>query len=245
MELLLHVEHGSRFARAWLAASLAASNDAERPALHRTVCLERFLDAGYRLTSTDSYWTASAWVGDPVEPDEPHGALYDPPGRGEIPDRTVPIVDHELRIRDLMRFVARRTKKIDAEHPDIPLTFTITRDRSDDIPTLDPLFDRDRVDVQIPAVEQVAGHVNEIEFVDVARFHWEFDPVDAKNLDRVQLAPGLLRKIATACDAVGANGCRFAFHGDSKKPISWDVVQPAAAVLSGLVMPQRMVGDEP
>lgn len=240
---LVDVEHGSRFSRAWLAASTAASTDDDRPALFRTTCVEVF-DDGYRLTSTDSYWTASAWVGDPVDPDQPWGQLADSPAIGELPARVVPVVDHELRIRDLMRFVARRTKEVDASHPDIPLTFRVVRDRSEDIPTLDPLFDRDRVDVSIPAVEQVAGFVNEIEFVNVARFHSEFAPEYAAELDRVQVSPRLLRSLAQACTAVGADGCLFSFDGDPKKPIGWEVVQPAAAVLFGLVMPQRQQGDD-
>lgn len=241
-ELLLHVAHGSRFSRGWLGAATAASQDDKRPGLYRATAVEVF-DTGYRLTSTDSYWTASAWVGNPLDESEPHGALHPAPGPGELPERLVPVVDHELRIKELMRFVARRTKEVDATHQDIPLTFMITRDRSDDIPTLDPLFDRDRVDVSIPAVERVAGHVSEIEFPNVARLLWQYDSENAAELEHVQVSPSLLRSLATACSTVGSDGVVFHFHGDPKKPIGWAAVQPAAAVLFGLLMPQHRVGD--
>lgn len=237
---LLRVGHGSRFSRAWLAVSMAASQDEAQAALFRVTCVERF-DDGVRLTSTDSYWTATGWVGDLLDPDDV-GSVAAPPEVDELPERVVSVVDHELRIRGLMAFIARRTKKVNPLNPDVPVSFMVTRDRSDVVPTLDPLFDRDRVDVEIPATEVVAGYVSDVEFVDVARFHWEFDPRRAKVLDRIQVSPGLLRKLAAACTAVGSEGCRLAFHG-ARKPVSWEAVPPAAVTLSGLVMPQRFDDD--
>lgn len=243
-DLLLHVEHGSRLARAWLAASSAATNDAERPALHRTTLVEVF-GTGVRMSATDGHWTAAAWCGDPEEPGDPIESVpLPPPERGEMPDTAVPVVDHEYRIRDLMAFVARRTQKVDDEHPDIPLTITITRDRDEVVPTLDPLFDRDRVDVQIPGVEQVAGHVNDIEYPNVARLHWQHDQADTTALDRVQLSPDLLRKLAKACSSISSGGIVLGFHGDPCRPISWTARKPAAADLSGLLMPQRPEGAD-
>lgn len=243
-ELLLHVEHGSRLARAWLAASSAATNDAERPALHRTTLVEIF-DTGVRFSATDSYWTAVAWCGHPEDPGDPiESQPFAAPGRGEVPELVVPVVDHEYRIRDLMAFVKRRTQKVDDEHPDIAITMTITRDRDEIVPTLDPLFDRDRVDVQIPGIEQVAGHVNDVGYPDVARLHWQHDHQDTTDLDQVQLSPELLRKMAKACSSIGSQGVVLGFHGEATKPISWTARKPAAADLSGLLMPQRPVGSD-
>jgi len=242
-EILLHAEHGSRLARGWLAAQAAAENDAERPALHRTTLIDVF-EHGVRFSATDSYWSATAWVGDPE--DDSDGAPSMPaPEWDEVPVRSVAVCDHEYRIRDLLSYVVRRTVKVDPEHPDIALTVTVRTERSDEVPTLDPLFDRDRVDVLIPGVEQVAGYVNEVEYPNVARIHWQYDAASATALDAVQLNPDLLRKLAKSCSAVGSVGLRFTFHGDPAKPLSWEVVQPAAAELSGLVMPQRPAESRP
>jgi hypothetical protein len=241
--VLLDVAHGSRLSRGWLAGSAAAGTDDGQPGLYRVTNVEEF-DGGFRFSSTDAYWTASAWVGDPVDPTDPLGEVIPPPTRGEIPTRTVAVVDVEYRIRDLMRFVARRTKEVAADKPDVPIVMSICRDRDEQAPTLDPSFDRDRVDVQIPHLEQVAGSVSEVAFPDVARLNWQFDADDTVELDEVYLAPRLLRSLAAAATAVGSSGVRFGFHGDPAKPISWEALQPAAAVLSGLVMPPRRPGAD-
>lgn len=244
-EAFLDERTGSRIARAWLAAQAAADNSKDkdvalRPSIFRTTLVERF-DDGWRFTATDTYWTACAWVGDIVDPDKEVPLYHEVPAAGELPLSSVAVVDHEYRIRDLLAFVVRRTAKLDAAHPDTPLLVSVVSGRSADTPTLDPLFDRDRVLVEIPDVETVAGYVNEIEYPNVARIHDQHRPEDSDALEQVQLNPDLLRKLAKSCSTVGAEGLRFAFHGDPTKPLSWSVVQPADAVLFGLVMPQRPV----
>lgn len=79
-------------APAWLAVAVAASSDADRPALYRTVSIELF-PTGARLVSTDSYMLLRAWVpsidhGDDPEPDLDEapvleGVAIDPHGRGK------------------------------------------------------------------------------------------------------------------------------------------------------------------
>jgi hypothetical protein len=240
----LYTERASRIARAWLAAQAAADNSTDkgtiaRPSLFRTTLIEQFTD-GLRFTATDSYWTACAWVGHPTDPDDDDCTTYHPaPEAGEAPRRSLPVVDHEYRIRDLLAYIVRRTAKVDAEHPDTRLAIRVEDGRSPDVPTLDPLFDRQLVLVEIPDVETVAGYMNELGYPNVARIHDEHRPENAGHLDHVQLNPDLLRKLARSCSAVGAAGLRFAFHGDPTKPLSWQVVQPASALLWGLVMPQR------
>lgn len=248
-EAFLDERAGSRIARAWLAAQSAADtakdkDAALRPAIFRTTLVERF-DDGWRFTATDTYWTACAWVGDIVDREEEIPRYHDLPAAGELPLTSVSVVDHEYRIRDLLSFVVRRTAKVDATHPDTPLVVAIASGRSPSTPTLDPLFDRDRVLVEIPEIETVAGYVNEVEYPNVARIHDQHRPEDSGSLEHVQLNPDLLRKLAKSCSTVGAEGLRFAFHGDPTKPLSWSVVQPAEAVLFGLVMPQRPDDYEP
>lgn len=243
-EVFLDERAGERIARAWLAAQAAADNakDKEvalRPSIFRTTLVERF-DDGWRFTATDTYWTACAWVGDVIDPEDEIPRYHDLPAAGEAPLTSVAVVDHEYRIRDLLAFVVRRSAKL----PLTPIVVSIVSGRSPDAPTLDPLFDRDRVLVEIPEVEQVAGYVNEIDYPNVARIQDEHRPEDSAAVDQVQLNPELLRKLAHSCSTVGADGLRFAFHGDPVKPLSWSVVQPAEAVLYGLVMPQRPAGHD-
>ena len=182
-EPFLREPQGSRIARAWLAAQAAADNSKEkdailRPAIYRTTYLERF-DDGWRFTATDTYWTACAWVGDVIDPDDEVPRHHDAPAAGELPLTSLAVVDHEYRIRDLLGYIVRRTAKLDASKPDTPMLVTIASGRSTDTPTLDPLFDRDRVLVEIPDVEFVAGYVNDVEYPNVARIHDQHRPEDA------------------------------------------------------------------
>lgn len=101
---------GRAFSRAWLAVQLAASDDDARPVLYRAVHIEEYPD-GVRLIATDSYWLAMCWVGCDAFDDEP-------PVIRE-PVATVTVADTEWRVRDLMRHVAKLTKKEEAI--DIPV----------------------------------------------------------------------------------------------------------------------------
>lgn len=239
----LTAPHGSRFARGWLAAFAAAGRDDERRALYRAVLVERF-GTGVRFSCTDGFWSACAWVGDPVDPTAESPVFHDPPGVGEVPADTLTVIDVELRIRDLMQFVARCTKKIDADHPEVTLTLRVRSDHDPDVPRLDSSLDQDLVEVAIPSIEHVTGHVSEVGFPNLSRLHWQHDEATAADLDQVMLSPRLLRDLARAVDAVDSDGVLLTFHGDPTAPISWRARQPAAAILSGLLMPQRPTTDQ-
>lgn len=134
---------GRHLSRAWLAVSGASSDDDGRPQLFRAVRVEQHHN-GIRLIATDSYWLAHCWV--------PAERLMDDlghtdPDYAELPATAVTIIDDEWRVRDLMKFIAKATRKPDAE--DITVTIDISATTYDEsAPTLapEPAAKRVRVD---------------------------------------------------------------------------------------------------
>lgn len=233
--LILDTPHGSRFARAWLAVSSAASTDKTRPALYRVVVVAVY-DTGVRLTSTDSYWSAEAWVGDPVDPDDPDLGRHGPPGRREQPLAAVPVLDYDRRIAGLMGYIVARTHKVNAEHPDTPVTVTVVDEDTAAAGTLD--LDRELVRVSIPGAEDVTGYVNEVEFPNMDRLVTEAEAL-AGELDAVTVAGDILRKIAKAADTSSGGPIRFRFAHKSRSAIRWEAVDAVYCTLGGLAMPLR------
>lgn len=132
---------GRAFSRAWLAVQLAASDDDARPVLYRAVHIEEYPD-GVRLIATDSYWLAMCWVG--------CGAFDDEPPVIREPVATVTVADTEWRVRDLMRHVAKLTKKEEAI--DIPVRLDLATSLYDeDTPTLSPELARSAHGSSCPA----------------------------------------------------------------------------------------------
>lgn len=147
---------GRALARAWRAVQVASSDDEDRPMLYRAVHVEVF-DAGVRLIATDGYWLARCWV--PVD-----GSPWTPePDWDELPADAVTMLDHDWRVRDLMKFVSSATGRKGA--PDIVMTLDPSlRAVSDAVPTLDPSWAAPRCSIGIPEAEGVLCPVAEIPY---------------------------------------------------------------------------------
>lgn len=94
-------------ARGWLSVALAASADRERPALCKTVSIERF-PWGVRLVSTDSYVLLRAWVPDLDHPDYPEPTL------DEVPYARAVAIDQHGRGKGFMAHVLKLSAGEDA-----------------------------------------------------------------------------------------------------------------------------------
>lgn len=241
LTLVHHTDQGSRLARAWLAVAGAASTDKERPALYRVVLLEVY-DTGARLTATDSYWSAAAWIGDPIDPTEPiTSPRHAEPTRGG-PLTTVPIIDHDKRIAGLMSYVVAQTGKVDETHPDVAVSLSIT-DEYDDLPGTLPDIGRDLVRAEIPGAEHVTGYVSEIEYPHLGRLIKAQESAAGAVTD-LAMSPRILRAIGGAVERGGALSCSLKFTGSRKAAIRWQAIDSEVCELYGLAMPQRPREDD-
>ena len=190
---------GRHLSRAWLAVLCAAAEDEPRPALHRAVHVEEYPGQGLRLVATDSYWLARCWV--------PAGHLMDDlghtePDDGELPDRTVTVIDDEWRVRDLMRFVAKATKK--PGEPDIDVRLDLAATTYDEAaPTLTPEMAARRVRIELPD-ERVLGRVWDGEWVTWRELAHEFATAPRAGAVKVGFSGWMfaaMAKAATICSA--------------------------------------------
>jgi len=186
---------GRTLARAWRSVQVASSDDEDRQALYRAVHVEVF-ETGVRLIATDGYWLARCWApadGSPwtAEPD------WD-----ELPDNAVTMLDHDWRVRDLMKFVASVTGRKDA--PDITMTLDpALRAVNEAVPTLDPSWASPRCSIGIPEAEGVLCPVAEIEFPNWRRISAEF--ASAESGATVTLLSGdMVEKLARVVRISGA-----------------------------------------
>lgn len=164
---------GRLFSRAYLAVALAASEDDGRPLLYRAVHIEEYR-TGVRLLATDSYWLAQSWV---PRVDLLDNLTHREPPIDELPDRVATLIDDEWRIRDLMRHVAKITRKPDSDPVDVRLDLIATA-YDDARPTLSPDLAARRVRVEIPDRERVLAIVHEApDWTDWRSLEAGFNPV--------------------------------------------------------------------
>ena len=147
---------GRLLSRAWLAVALASSDDEDRPALYRAVHIEVFPD-GVRLIATDSYWLALCWV--PATPADPDLELPAEPPLGVMPECTVTVNDDEWRVRDMLRHVAKVTKKPDALDVIVSIDPEVST-YDQDTPTLSPDLAALRASIGIPG-ERIQARTHE------------------------------------------------------------------------------------
>ena len=194
---------GRSIALAWLAVSLAPSNDSERPALYRRINIAVH-PSGVALAATDSYWMCRAFV--PFDGDHEH---HEVPSLDEVPAWSFTIADVELRIRDLMRYVERITRpkkgEDDTYRSPVAVVFTRTTDFNPDIPTLDPTLSQPQVVVEIPGEERIISRESEIEYPNLAQLA-RFQPKSAEHL---LFSPDLMTKAASAVARIGGGAIRI------------------------------------
>jgi hypothetical protein len=106
-------------ARGWLSVAIASANDPERPALHRTVCVEQFSD-GVRLVATDSYILLTAWV-----PALGADDLAVEPSHDEAPTTTHVVIDDHRRGRSLFEHLLALVTAKDAMPIEARLSFAV------------------------------------------------------------------------------------------------------------------------
>lgn len=243
LTLVHHTPQGSRLARAWLAVAGAASTDKERPALYRVTLLDVY-EHGVRLSATDSYWSATAWVGDPVNPAEPiTSERYSEPSARTEPLTSVPIIDHDKRIAGLMQYVIAQTAKVDELHPDVPVSLSVT-DEYDDLPGTLPDLGQDLVRAEIPGAEHVTGYVSEIDYPNLARLIHDQES-SAGAITDLAMSPRILKAIGGAVERGGGLSCSLKFTGSRKAAIRWQAIDTEVCELYGLAMPLRpRDGDE-
>jgi hypothetical protein len=218
------------FALTWLTVASAASEDPERFHLYRSVNVELDPD-GVRLTSTDSYRFWSQWVGEATSCKEPN---YDD-NRGE----SVIVSDDDFRARDLMKYIAKCTRKED--DPDLTLrlsfgpapredgqligmesraaTFTVSDTGTNRLheSLLLPLFDGEYPDLR----NIYNGHAPEA-------------------VERIAFNPDLLNKMMKAAPGSEDYPCKIIFSGETGialiEPFDADKSWP----LRGALMPVRI-----
>lgn len=209
---------GRHMSRAWLSVAGAASDDDARPAFYRAVRVEEYFAAGVRLIATDSYWLARCWV--------PAAHLMDDishtePPLEELPDRAVTIRDEEYRLRDLMKHVAKATRKTTAPVIEIRLDLNVTT-YDDDRPTLTPEMAETRVRVEIPD-ERIMARIVEGEWPDWRGMVHEFRGAKRTGATITAMSAWMLTAlgkvaVAGACDVIGIewiDGQRATWTGEN------------------------------
>lgn len=147
--------NAATISRAWLAVATAAPDDT------RAVRVEEFTNRGVRLVATDGYWLAACWA--PAHHVDPatmefEGDFSDPPeapGLDELPDRAVTLSDDEHRVRDLMKHLAKVTRKPEDRvcwHVKFDLEVSLYDEAE---PTLSPELAPMRCSIEVPDRERV------------------------------------------------------------------------------------------
>lgn len=202
--------NAATISRAWLAVATAAPEDL------RTVHVEEFTDRGVRLIATDGFWLAMCWVpawdADPVtDTVDPDGWEPEPePGLDELPDRVATLSDDEWRVRDLMKHLAKITRK-----PEEQVLVQVRFDLSvslydDDEPTLSPELAPVRCSIEIPNQERVLVLTIEGPYVNWRAVVVQFtDDRRTVGHDTTEFSSWMLSRIARVPSLVG--GVRMGF----------------------------------
>ena len=217
------------FALTWLTVASAASEDSDRYVMHRSVNLE--LDEhGVRLASTDSYRFWSQWVG------EYHGAKE--PDYEQHRGVNVTVSDIDFRARDLMKHIAKVTKKEDDPPLDLALAFGKAPIENGQIPGLE------RDAVVLTLTEHGTGALHESvlltlidgEFPDLRRIyvgHYR-EPTE-----RIAFNPILLNKMMKAVPGSEEMPCTLEFAGPQGAALVRPFGTEGGWPLRGLLMPAR------
>lgn len=231
---------GRATALAWLAVSLACSDSADRLALYRSILID-IHPYGVTLAATDSYWLARAFV-----PFDNDFRSWHVPTLDEVPVDRFVLVDLDWRVRDLMRFIEKRTRGCDdpnKEIDDIDLVVTrnVAAQIDTDTPSLDPSLMAPKVFVEIPGAERIIVTESELGYPELGKI-LRFTPTAAK---RLRFAPSKIQSVSQACQRVGSLCVQM--NPTKGGAIAWsadfgDFDQTAE--LSGLLMPLRSDDEE-
>lgn len=222
---------GRAFAIRWLTVASAATKDPEQFQLYRSVNVERG-DDGVRLTATDSYRVWTWWLG-AVGKD-----IDFEPEFTATPERSVTLSDSEFRLRDLCRWVVKRTKKDE----DPPLTVTLSIGKA---PRAEgQLIGMERQAAQVAVSTTTTGLIHEVVTVpilemDYPNLHPLFLEHTPDPTDIVWFPPTLLAKMVKAFPFDSTAPVRFYFSGPNGAVLVLPSLPPDVPPLRGLLMPAR------
>jgi hypothetical protein len=221
-------------ARGWLSVALAASNDAERPALFRTVAVESFPE-GVRLVATDSYVLLTAWV--PCLDDD----LAPEPEVDESPMVTAVVMDPHGRARGLLGHllgVANKNRR-DADMEDdgevvpVKLSLGVVTNADKAAPTFEGL------EAKYAAIEHPDHERLKLRTYEGSFPNWRalFVHHEATSTDAIALNPEVIGRLAKLGKLWP--GCPLVWHFGGELGAAAVHVARAENPVAGLVMPVR------
>lgn len=218
---------GRELSRAWLAVFTAASNLDPFSPLYRRVHIEQH-DHGLVLVASSGHWLAQVFV-----PYEDHDDAL-PPRLEELPHRAVTLTDDEHRIRDLFRWVAKATRKADAE--DVRIVIDLEARHVDEQGTL-PGLEALRVAITADDHERHLATLYDAPWVDWRSLAASFPP--PAPTAEVSIGPSMLADLARVATLAGGPGVHIEWCGTAAA--RWNVRSPAILhAPSGMLMTQRL-----
>lgn len=222
----------STLARGWLSVSTAAATKMEdRPALHRTVNIERHAH-GLRLTSTDGYMLLTAWI-----PERDYD-LDEVPGLDEVPVSTATAIDEYGRGAGLLSHLLRLAKPKDDEPPkelDVLVSLNVPwqSDVPDDEMQLEA-FPALAVTIEHPEHERVQLSVYDGNF---PSFKTVLADHRSQKIESIAIGQWIAQRLAKAARPHGdITPIRCAFSGKTK---AISVTFGSEPEITGLVVPVR------
>jgi hypothetical protein len=215
------------FALTYRAVSIAWSDDKERPALYRTLAMERFPE-GVRLVATDGYVLLKGWVPNldwqyPTEPDV-----------GELPQSTAIISDRRQRGLALAKYVLDLTRDDESDEADVSLSIATVLSGGGSLDGMAPT----RVLLTLNGVvtsERLYLPTYEGVFPDWRTLDATHTAVPA---DEVRFgAMGVLR-LGKLADFLGGASIAFRFAGETGA-VAIEVEHGSGVDITGLAMPVR------
>lgn len=237
---------GRCLSRAWLAVSLAGSDNEKSVPYYRTVRIEEF-DDGVRLIAMDGYMAAWCWVPawDLLQGEGwPAGDGTEATFLDEVPEQMATVRDEELRVRDLMKFLKAATAKNDSL--DTPVEIDLeARISNENAPSLLPEWEQPAARFELTTRERIVVPLVQGEWANWRR-------IALRDLDGPAGKPAVRREIGT--EYLGrlhrvAEHCRggsVVLDMPDGGSILWHVPAPAALhhLPTGVVAPIRSYEDE-
>lgn len=220
-------------ARGWLSVAIAASRDKDRPALCRTVAIERYAH-GVRLVATDSYLLLRSWVPELEYEDEPE------PEIDEMPIVTSVAMDPHGRAKGFMGHVLKLAAGEDAELVEVEMGLGVVQAKTD-APEMEGL-ESHWVTLDHPGHERLRLLTYDGDFPSWRKAVWGFQRASTSV---VALNPEIVERLAKVGKLNGGAPLVWHFGGESR--MARIEVAHSQPIVEGLLMPVRwdFDGDQP
>lgn len=229
--------HAVDLARAWRAVAVASSDDEQRPALYRTVCVHVFGGRGVRLSATDSYILATAWV--PTVGELSRGNGWEAPGLDEVPDEEWVVCDAERRLVGLMAHAWKISTAKDVTPSDHHLRIGRT-DPATEPGQFPGMEAAPPAKFRLDDTETLLCPVYEAPYPTVLGILAAHRP---GQVGTVALSPAMAKRLAAVARVMDPAPMRWEFS-DQHGPVAFRCSEPLGLVVSGIWMPVRMMDDE-